>query len=266
MTELIAKTSPGRSPIRRDPLHQVTPGDRWLVVVAHPDDETFGCGSIIASAADRGAHVTVACATRGEQGEQTDAVSPGTDLGSVREAELRQAAELLGVVNVELLGFADSGFHGDLPAGSLCSTPLEVVAARVSELLVRHEPSVVLVLDGSDGHRDHVHLRTAVCDAVGAIAGGAVTVYEHCLSNALMRRWLEEMRATRADTAYYGIDPASLGRPDAEITDELDVAHLLDIRERAIGLHRSQTSPFEGLSHDLRRAFLTKDSLARLAL
>jgi LmbE family N-acetylglucosaminyl deacetylase len=32
-----------------------------LVVVAHPDDETFGTGSVIAHEAARGVHVIVCC-------------------------------------------------------------------------------------------------------------------------------------------------------------------------------------------------------------
>ncbi|WP_209305238.1 hypothetical protein, partial [Blastococcus sp. CT_GayMR20] len=32
------------NPAARDRLRDVRPGDRWLVAVAHPDDETFGCG------------------------------------------------------------------------------------------------------------------------------------------------------------------------------------------------------------------------------
>ena len=63
-----------------------------LVVVAHPDDETFGLGSLLAYAAARGVETVVACATRGELGE----IAPGcgvaqSELGAVREAELRAA-------------------------------------------------------------------------------------------------------------------------------------------------------------------------------
>ena len=85
-----------------DPLRDVRPGDRWLAVVAHPDDESFGCGSLLAAAAVRGAEVTVVCATRGEAGQPAAPVTG--DLGAVREAELRAAADRLGVHRVEVLG------------------------------------------------------------------------------------------------------------------------------------------------------------------
>ena len=90
-------------------------------------------------------------------------------------------------------------------------------------------------------------------------------VVEHCLPNALMRRWLDEMRAVRPDTAYHALDPATLGRPDADITDVVDVSDVLDRREAAMAEHRSQASPYDGLSAELRRAFLTADHFARLA-
>jgi N-acetyl-1-D-myo-inositol-2-amino-2-deoxy-alpha-D-glucopyranoside deacetylase len=60
-----------------------------LVVVAHPDDETFDTGSVIARAAADGAEVIVCCATRGELGEsRPGSVPSGCELADVRESEL----------------------------------------------------------------------------------------------------------------------------------------------------------------------------------
>jgi LmbE family N-acetylglucosaminyl deacetylase len=79
-----------------------------------------------------------------------------------------------------------------------------------------------------------------------------------------MRRWLDEMRSLRPGTAYHSLDPADLGRDDAEITDVVDVSDVLDRREAAMAEHRSQASPYDGLSDGLRHAFLTADHLVRI--
>ena len=107
-------------------------------------------------------------------------------------------------------------------------------------------------------------MRDATHAALGDASHVRPALYEHCLPNGLMRQWLDEMRNERGDSAYHALDPAGLGRPDGDITDVLDVGHLLERREAAIAQHRSQTSPFEGLSDPLRRAFLTRDCLARV--
>ncbi|HEX2073156.1 MAG TPA: PIG-L family deacetylase [Geodermatophilus sp.] len=255
----------GDAPIPgRDPLRDVRPGDRWLAAVAHPDDESFGCGSTIAHAAALGAEVTVVCATRGEAGELPPGHPDCADLGAVREAELHRAAAALGAARVRLLGYRDSGFDGDPAPGSLCAAAPADVAAVLARLVADLRPAVVVVLDGSDGHRDHLAIRTAMRTALAGLPEPRPALYEHCLPNALMRAWLEEMRAVRPDTAYHALDPATLGRPDAEVTDVLDVSGVLDRREAAIAEHRSQTSPFDGLSPALRAAFLATDHLARI--
>jgi len=51
------------------------------------------------------------------------------------------------------------------------------------------------------------------------------------------------------------------GTPDESITTALDTSGCYGERLRAIAVHASQRSPFEGLPEDLRRAFLTRDSL-----
>jgi LmbE family N-acetylglucosaminyl deacetylase len=253
------------TPSLRDPLRDVRPGDRWLVAVAHPDDESFGCGSTIAHAAACGAEVTVACATRGEAGEVRPDFPADGDLGTVREAELRRAAAHLGVTRVELLGYRDSGFDGAAAAGSLCDAPVAEVAEVLARLVEEIDPAVVVVLDGSDGHRDHLHVRDAMRTALTTTAARPA-LYESCLPNSLLRRWLDEMRLVRPDTAYHALDPATLGRDDADITHVLDTAAVLDRREAAIAAHRSQASPFDGLSPELRRAFLATDHLAEVDL
>ena len=59
---------------------------RLMVVVAHPDDETFGTGSVLLHAAAAGMETTVVCATRGEAGEITpgSGVEPPTSRPSAR--------------------------------------------------------------------------------------------------------------------------------------------------------------------------------------
>jgi LmbE family N-acetylglucosaminyl deacetylase len=235
-----------------------TPADHLVVVVAHPDDETFGCGSIVALAASRGARVSVVCATRGEAGEPTERVDVTAGLGTVRERELRTAAQILGVDHVELMGYCDSGFEGPLADRTLCATAPSTLAAHVATVLSRLAPTVVLTLDGCDGHRDHVHLRDAVTSAVRALNS---RLFFATIPNSVMRMWLTEKSTAGADTAYHHIDPDRIGRPDRDVTHRVDVSSVLDRRLAAIGAHESQHSPFDGLSEPLRDAFLLTDHL-----
>jgi len=233
-------------------------GQRLAVVVAHPDDETFGCGSLIAQAAAAGAEVTVVCATRGELGERrADGLRDDWPLGLVRETELCEAAAVLGVTEVVLLDHVDSGFDGAVDAGALVATELERLAVELAERLAVIGADVVLTLDGSDGHRDHLHVRDATSRAVQRLEPRPRLVYS-CLANSLMRRWAAVMAEAQPDAAHLTIDVAELGRPDDEL-DVIDTSAVLGIRERAIACHRSQASPFDELPADLRRAFLAHD-------
>ncbi|HET8588414.1 MAG TPA: PIG-L deacetylase family protein [Nakamurella sp.] len=221
---------------------------RLQVVVAHPDDETFGCGSLLLHAAGQGAMTAVCCATRGEQG------GDGDDLGSIREGELRHAAEVLRVGRVDLLGFRDSGMSGPAGPDSLVGAPFQVVVDAVATAIARVAPDVVVTLDASDGHRDHVRIRDATIQA--ATSAGVTRLYLACLPRSLMRRWVAHMREQRPDIEHLDADTDALGTPDELLSTVIDAADHLPARERAIAVHSSQTSPFEGLPDDLRRAFL----------
>jgi LmbE family N-acetylglucosaminyl deacetylase len=236
--------------------------DRLLVVVAHPDDETFGCGSLLLHAAAR-AETAVCCATRGEAGQPASGsgVRPG-ELGDVREVELRQAARVLGVTHVDLLGFADSGMAGPAAPGTLIDVPFDVVRDSVRERLETLQPDVVVTLDGSDGHRDHVRIRDATLAAVEGAAWHVERVYLHCLPRTLMRRWLEHVAREHPNSEHLtGEVP---GTPDELITTVIDTTRQLPVREQAMACHASQLSPYGGLPEDLRLAFLTSERLRRV--
>jgi N-acetyl-1-D-myo-inositol-2-amino-2-deoxy-alpha-D-glucopyranoside deacetylase len=238
--------------------------ERLLVAVAHPDDESFGCGSLLAHASDRGVETVLCCATRGEAGE----CAPGFDLGGrslagIREAELRLAADLLGVDRVVVLEHRDSGMAGDPEPGALVAAEPDALAAEIRGLIDEVRPDVVVTLDGSDGHRDHLAIRDATVAAVRTHGRHRpARTYLECLARANMARWAEHQR--RLDRYGDYTAAASLGTPADEITTIVDVRRHLDQRWAAIRAHASQTSPYEGLPTDLQEAFLATDHLRRV--
>ncbi|HEY2299183.1 MAG TPA: PIG-L deacetylase family protein [Jatrophihabitans sp.] len=236
--------------------------ERLLVVVAHPDDETFGTGSLIAAAAKAGVEVTVCCATRGEAGE-AHGVSPGADLAAVREGELRAAGAELGVHRIVLLDYRDSDMAGVPAEGTLCAAdPSELVEA-VRAVVAEVRPSVVVTLDPDhgDGHRDHATIGRATIDACPE----DMRVYVFAVTRSLLARWFALMQEVRPDTAHLELDRQGLGRPDADITTVVDVRSVRGVRERAIALHRSQVPPSEGMPEDLLTDFLETDRLVRIS-
>ena len=240
-------------------------GRRLLVVVAHPDDETFGCGSLLAAAALAGAQVTVCCATRGEAGEVTEGVDVSDGLGAVRERELREAGALLGVSDVVLLDLVDSGMAGDAAPGTLVGAPFDDVVRAVEEVLERVDPDVVVTLDpvAGDGHRDHVRIGEATTEAVRRRDTGA-SLYYWAVPRTALQRWMDTLREQRPDAEHLDLDAAGLGRPDDEITTVLDVSVHADVRRAAIALHRTQRPPFDDMPPDVAADFMHGDRLVRV--
>jgi LmbE family N-acetylglucosaminyl deacetylase len=230
---------------------------RLQVVVAHPDDETFGCGSLLLHAARAGACTAVTCATRGEAGEVTDRVTvPDGGLAELREAELREAARLLGVRHVDLLGFGDSGMVGEPDAGTLVGAPIDEVLEAVERSVAAFRPDVLVTLDAGDGHRDHARIRDATVEVARR---RGVPVHLVALPRSAMQRWAEYMSEVDPTSTYLHL--GELGTPDEEISVVLDTRALLDQRWAAIRAHRSQASPFENLPDELAELFLARDHL-----
>ena len=187
--------------------------NRLMAVVAHPDDETFGCGSLLLRAAEAGQVIAVCCATRGDAGEWPDGLDlPAGGIGEQRESELYAAAEALGVSRVDVSGFGDSGLSGDAGPATLVGADPAAVADRVRQVIKAFRPDVVVTLDSSDGHRDHARMR----DVTVAVAREArIPVYLYCLARRLMARWAEVMTERGPGSDYLAL--GELGTPDEEI-------------------------------------------------
>lgn len=131
-----------------------------LAVVAHPDDESFGLGAVLSAFIDAGARVGVLCLTHGEASTLHGVEG---DLTRVRAAELRAAADALGIAEVDLLDFPDGGLAG-LSLEDLAVPAEEAAARRQAEGLVAFDAS------GVTGHPDHT-AATAAAIAAGQRLG-----------------------------------------------------------------------------------------------
>src|SRR6266550_1057408 len=78
-------------------------------VWAHPDDEAYLCGGIMAKAAAAGSRVVCVTATRGELGVTDPARWPPEQLAAIREAEMAECMRLLGVREHHWLDYPDGG-------------------------------------------------------------------------------------------------------------------------------------------------------------
>lgn len=113
-----------------------------VAVVAHPDDESFGLGALLAALATAGAETRVVCLTHGE----ASTLGTSAELGLIRHGELLAAADVLGVKRVRLADYPD-GRLGDVPP-TLLDSEIEADLADAA-LVVVFEPA------GVTGHPDH---------------------------------------------------------------------------------------------------------------
>jgi LmbE family N-acetylglucosaminyl deacetylase len=238
-----------------------------MVIVAHPDDETFGMGGTMARLIDEGHAVTVVCATRGEVGEISDpALATPETLGQVREQELRAAMRELGVEDVRFLDYRDSGMAGtpenEDARAFIQAEPMEVVM-DLTAIMQEVNPDIVLTWDASGGygHPDHIRVHETVTDAFGSYqmrSGRPVRLYYMALPVHLFEEMAAELRAQGVEFGNEEIRDSltRLSRPP--VTTVVDVSAYVEQKRRAIAQHRSQMSPespFDKLSEELRRRF-----------
>lgn len=142
-----------------------------LVVLAHPDDESFGIGGTLAYYAKQGVEIHLVCATKGEVGDVPPEMLEEFDsVAKLRENELRCAAGILGLTGVYFLEYRDSGMTGSLENNhpdALVRAPVEEVAGKVTSYIREIRPDVVITFDPVGGyhHPDHIAIHKATVKA-----------------------------------------------------------------------------------------------------
>jgi N-acetylglucosamine malate deacetylase 1 len=121
-----------------------------LVVAPHQDDETLGCGGLIALKRRLGAPVTVIFVTDGAS-SPSRGNTPAKEWTNLRRQEALDALAVLGVppAHCHFLDGPDGGL-GDLGAAQTA-----MLAAHLAALISTISPAQVAVTFRKDGHPDH---------------------------------------------------------------------------------------------------------------
>jgi mycothiol S-conjugate amidase len=242
-----------------------TPYHRMLIAFAHPDDESFGMGGVIAFYVKYGVDVYLICSTNGDVGAVDAAHLEGfQSIADLRLHELNCAAETLGIKEVITFGYRDSGMmntpennHPDC----LWQADEGVVAGRIVHEIRRIRPQIVVTFDpfGGYGHPDHMAMHRATTRAFHA-AGDPAQYPEDGLEpyrpaklyyTAFPRRPLQLMVWTMR---LRGEDPRHMGKnKDLDFQAALEhrlpaharinVAPYRSVWDAAAGCHASQQNP-----------------------
>jgi LmbE family N-acetylglucosaminyl deacetylase len=109
--------------------------DRYLLVVAHPDDAEFSSAGTIGQLTRAGKHVVIAQVTSGDKGT-SDPATATSHLVTTREAEQLEAARRLGVASVDFLRQPDGELMPDL-----------ALRGHIVRSVRRHKPDVIITHD-----------------------------------------------------------------------------------------------------------------------
>lgn len=132
---------------------------RGLVIVAHPDDIEYGAAAAVARWTGQGKDIRYVLVTSGEAGI---AGMPPAEAGPLREAEEIAAAEVVGVHEVEFLGYPDGRVEESLG-----------LRRDLAAAIRRHQPELVVLFNFGDtwapgyaNSADHRAVGRAALDAI----------------------------------------------------------------------------------------------------
>jgi LmbE family N-acetylglucosaminyl deacetylase len=228
-----------------------------MAVHAHPDDEASSTGGVLALYSGQGIRTIVVTCTNGEFGDAPGGIKPGQPghderaVGQLRLEELRKSTAILGVSDLETLGYHDSGmpdWEYKFRADAFCNVPLVEVADRIGRLIDKYRPQVVITYDdkGPYQHPDHVHASQAAQAAVEA-NGTPAKLYLSAMRTSNFAKVWQALREAGEDVPDWDNDSEearasakAAAESEARITTTVDIRPVLDTKRAALFAHSSQ--------------------------
>ncbi len=232
-----------------------------LVVLAHPDDESFGPGGTLAKYAAEGVNVHICIATDGAVGSVVpDFEETKSKLANVRAQELAQAVTTLGAT-LHQLNYRDSGMPGDAannhPEAFVNSDDHEVIG-QVVRLIRQYKPQVVITNDKTGGyfHPDHIRcyqVTTAAFYAaidpdqypeLGLQPHQPQRLYYTAFPKWQLKAFIWLSRLRGHDPTSFGrnndIDLTRLGYPRNNLHAHINFRQYWEVKKQASAAHASQ--------------------------
>jgi len=211
----------GMSPLERHEL--ISPLERALVVISHPDDAEFGAAATIAQLTASGVRVDYVVTTDGGKGTEDPTVTP-EQLSTTRMAEQRAAADILGVTKIVHLGYPDGYL---IPSLDLRRDITRQIRRFRPDLVLTQNPQRRLDHNPFIGHPDHLATGEATLASVYPAARDHLNFPELWTDEKLEPWKVRQVLLT-------GVEEPNLW---------LDVAETFDIGVRSILAHVSQVDP-----------------------
>ncbi len=213
-----------------DPVNAAAAVGTLLGVWAHPDDEAYLMGGLMATTVAAGQRVVVATATHGEAGTSDPDGWPPERLAAERQAETRASMAAVGVTEHRWLHHRDGTLHL-IPA----QRGVEQVSALIAE--IRPDTIVTFGPDGMTGHTDHRTVSgwvTAAWDSMGRPG----RLWYATLTPEFHRKWGE--LNTEMGLWFEGSVPPSDSEEQLAYTVHCE-GEVLERKFAALAAHRSQT-------------------------
>jgi LmbE family N-acetylglucosaminyl deacetylase len=188
-----------------------------LVAAPHHDDETFGCGGLIALKRQAGVDVQVVFVTDGSQSHRDHQSLRTADIVAGRQQEAIAACAILGV-SADDLHFLN-GADGELR--EMASIERSEMVHRLAGIITRSGAKEICVPYRQDCHPDHEATHALVEDAMD-LAGSDADLLEYPIW-LLWKRTLRDWTTTELGGA-----------------ERLDVRAVQEIKNRAIAAYGSQ--------------------------